>query len=224
MVVSPPKVTSPVDVLKVPGDVEASKLPEVWVYPVMFSSTPKLVRRDTEPVYSDPSERLRLAMFAPLLFSIVSADVDPCDISSVVDPAVKGILVSAIARSLNVFAPVKVCVVERSERVMVPVGIVASVPPPPVVKVTGFDEAIPRFPSRVSVPVVQLGCEAPPEIRACPLIPTLDSSKESLSEYTIDPDDAVIALFVPPYERGSTPETSAVKDTEENVGAEVPLP
>src|SRR5512147_410720 len=80
---------------------------------------------------SAPSERLRLAVFAPLLFNTVRVDVDACVRSSVVDPPEKGTLVSAIVMSLKVFAPVNVWVVERSARVMLPAAMVAVVPPDP---------------------------------------------------------------------------------------------
>ena len=86
-----------------------------------------------------------------------------------VDPPVKETLVSAILISLKVLVPVKVWVVDRSASVTVPVGIVAVVPPVPVVKVTALAPETVKFPSRASVPVVQVGIPVPPETRACPV-------------------------------------------------------
>src|SRR4030066_1277863 len=148
----------------------------------MFSSAPPLVSLDDPPVYRPPSERLRLAIFAPLLLSTVRVEVDAWVRSNVVDPPEKGTLVSAMVRSLNVFPPVKVCVVERSARVIVPAGMVAVVPPAPGVSVSALAPLTVKLPSSVNVPVVQEGAPVAPERSACPVDPTLLSSNESASE------------------------------------------
>lgn len=165
-VVLPPKVTLPVEVEKEPVEEEASKLPPVWVYPVIFSKAPPLVKRLTLLVNNLPSERFKSAVLAPLLFKRFKVEVEAWLRSKVVVPLVKETLVSAIFRSLKVLVPVKIWVVPKSARVTVPVGIVAVVPPVPVVRVTGLFWETAKLPSKVKVPVVQEGALVPPERRA----------------------------------------------------------
>lgn len=132
----------------------------------MFDKAPELSSLKVPLVWREPSERFRLAMLVPFEFSKLRVVVLAAFRSKVVEPPVKGMLVSAIDRSLKVLAPVKVCVVLRSARVIAPVGIVAVVPPEPVVKVTALAPDTAKLPSSARVPVVQVGADVPPERRA----------------------------------------------------------
>ncbi len=133
---------------------------------MIFSKAPPLVSLDVPLVNNLPSERLRSAVLAPLLFNIFKEEVDACWISKVVEPPLKGTLVSAIVRLSNVLAPVNVWVDPRSAKVMVPVGKVADEPPDPVVNDMALVPDKVKLPSRVKVPVVQEGAPVPPERRA----------------------------------------------------------
>jgi len=83
----------------------------------MFSSAPPFVSLDDPPVYRPPSERLRLAIFAPLLLSTVRVEVDAWVRSNVVDPPLKLTVVSA-----NTVLPVPLASKVRSP--LAPVAIV----------------------------------------------------------------------------------------------------
>src|SRR6185369_3522776 len=156
MVVSPLILTAPLEVWNVPIEADASKLPDVWVYPVINSRAPRLVNRETPLVKSEPSERLRFATFEPLEFSTVRVLVDPWVKSKVVEPPENGTLVSAMVMLLKVFAPVNVCGVSRSATVIVPAEKEAVVEPP-VIRLSGPAPITEKFWPSVSVPVVHVG-------------------------------------------------------------------
>ena len=140
---------------------------------MIFCSAPALVSLEVLLVNNEPVDRLRLATLAPLLLRMVKVEVEPCCRSRVVDPPVKETLVSAILMSLKVLVPLKVWVVDRSASVTVPVGMVAVVPPAPVVKVTALAPETVKAPPSASAPVVQVGVPAAAETRACPDCPTV---------------------------------------------------
>jgi len=119
---------------------------------VIFCSAPALVNLEVLLVNNEPVDKLRLATLAPLLLRMVKVEVEPCCRSRVVDPPVKETLVSAILISLKVLVPVKVWVSDRSAKVIVPVGIVAVVPPAPVVRVTALAPEIVKAPPSANGP------------------------------------------------------------------------
>src|SRR6185369_10185528 len=139
MVVSPLILTAPLEVWNVPIEADASKLPDVWVYPVINSRAPRLVNREK-----------------PLEFSTVRVLVDPWVKSKVVEPPENGTLVSAMVMLLKVFAPVNVCGVSRSATVIVPAEKEAVVEPP-VIRLSGPAPVTEKFWPSVSVPVVHVG-------------------------------------------------------------------
>jgi hypothetical protein len=52
-----------------------------------------------------------------------------------------------------------------------------------------------------------------PESKGLPDVPGAINSKESASVYATDPAEAVIFLFVPPFAKARTPETSDERST-----------
>ena len=136
------------------------------MYPVIFCSAPALVNLEVPPVKSDPSDRSRFATLLPFELSTVRVFVAFVERSNVVDPPENGIFVSAIVKSLNVLAPVKICVDSKSARVIFPVGRVAFVDDPPVVNVKSEEPAVVKFCPNVNVPVVHVGAPVPPDTNA----------------------------------------------------------
>ena len=132
-----------------------------------------MVNRDVPAVKREPSERSKLATFPPLVLLKVRVEVEACCKSKVVEPWVKGIFASLIVRSLKVLAPVKVWVLPKSATVILPVGKVALVVTPPVVRVNAADPATAKFCANESVPVVHAGVLDPADTNACPAEPTV---------------------------------------------------
>jgi len=81
--------------------------------------TPALLILVVPPNFNEPSDRSRSATCDAVELRRVRVLVAAPVTSSVVSPPVRGTLVSAMVRSLNVFAPVKVCVPSRNAKVPV---------------------------------------------------------------------------------------------------------
>ena len=67
-----------------------------------------MVSLEVPAVKSLPSERFKSAVLVPLELRMVKEEVPDCWISRVVEPPVKGTLVSATVKSLKVLAPLNV--------------------------------------------------------------------------------------------------------------------